>query len=329
MDAVIDQVAELLRLRIGLRPDSTLQGRLRRGIRDEATARHQTLDVYFTVLSTTPSALQSLVNRITVQETGFFRHPEHFEVLANEILPGLPQPVRIWSAGCSNGQEAFTLAMVLEEQRIAGSIIATDLSTGALQRTGAGLYQAREIAGLSPERIAQHMTRTAQGWVVNQNLRARVSILHHNLVDPIPDQARSCQVVFCRNVLIYFSPDHSRAFVNRLSVDLPRAAVFLGSAEAMWPISHRYETIRTGDTFYYRLRAAADLSADRPPGSVPIVRIGRVAKSRPADARISADGGGPRSGPSTSLLSGRLPLSRPHVRRQRVPRHHLRESRVR
>ena len=95
-----------------------------------------------------------------MQETAFFRHPEQFEVLARDVLPTLPQPVKIWSAGCANGQEPFSLAMLLEEQGIAGSVIGTDLSTTALQRTVAARYVTRELSGLSPRRIARHLTRT-------------------------------------------------------------------------------------------------------------------------------------------------------------------------
>jgi len=130
-------------------------------------------------------ALQGLFNRVTVQETAFFRHPQHFQALARDILPALSRPVTIWSAGCANGQEAFSLAMLLEEQGIDGRVIATDISTAALQRTAAARYTGRELSGLSPERIAGHLTRTADTWHVNKPIRDRVSTLRHNLLDPL------------------------------------------------------------------------------------------------------------------------------------------------
>ena len=158
--------------------------------------------------------LQGLLNRVTVQETAFFRHPEQFEVLARDVLPTLPRPVKIWSAGCANGQEPFSLAMLLEEQGIAGSVIGTDLSTTALQRTVAARYVTRELSGLSPRRIARHLTRTRDSWQINPAIRGRVRTLYHNLLDPLPLEVQSCQVIFCRNVLIYLSPDHTRAFLR-------------------------------------------------------------------------------------------------------------------
>ncbi len=266
LDAVVDQVTKLLNAQIGLRPEPTLRGRLRRCIRDEAAATGTELTTYAGTL-TQPDALQRLLNRITVQETSFFRHPEHFEVLARDVLPHLSQPVTIWSAGCANGQEAYSLAMVLEEQGIAGNVIASDLSTAALHRTDAGRYAPREVSGLSPARLARHMTHSGKGWQVNDAIRNRVSTMRHNLVDPSPDRVRTAQVVFCRNVLIYFSPDHARAFLDHVADALPRSGyLFLGSAESIWPVSDRFETVRIDETFIYRRRTAP--APARVPGSV-------------------------------------------------------------
>ena len=255
IEAAVDRVSQLLHQRIGLRPEPALVGRLRRCIRDDALGRGQGLDTYLDTLLVDGEALQSLLNRVTVQETAFFRHPEHFELLAREILPTLVPPVTLWSAACSNGQEAFSLAMLLEEHGINGRVIATDLSTKALQRTSAARYSSRELSGLSPDRIERHLTREGHAWIINSNIRARVSSLQHNLVHPVPAQVRPCQVIFCRNVLIYFSPGHARAFLDQVADALPAASLFLGAAETIWQLSNRYETVRSGDTFSYRPRA--------------------------------------------------------------------------
>jgi chemotaxis methyl-accepting protein methylase len=278
LDAVVDQVTKLLNAQIGLRPEPTLRGRLRRCIRDEAAATGAELTTYAGTL-TQPDAFQRLLNRITVQETSFFRHPEHFEVLARDVLLHLTQPVTIWSAGCANGQEAYSLAMVLEEQGIAGTVIASDLSTTALQRTDAGRYAPREVSGLSPARLARHMTHSGKGWQVNDAIRARVSTMRHNLVDPLPDRVRPAQVVFCRNVLIYFSPEHTRAFLDQVADTLPRGGyLFLGSAESIWPVSDRFETVRIDETFIYRRRTAPG----RMPVPGPVLAPVRSVEQRPA-----------------------------------------------
>jgi chemotaxis methyl-accepting protein methylase len=265
LETVVDRVAELLHLRIGLRPDKTLRGRLRRAVRDEASRHGHDATTYLDRLAVDGDALQGLMNRVTVQETGFFRHPEQFEVLVRDVLPELSRPVKIWSAGCANGQEAFTLAMILEEQDIDGAVVATDLSTAALQRTTAARYTSRELSGLSPDRLGRHLARVGDIWEFNQQIRARVSTLHHNLLDPLPPAVQDCQVVFCRNVLIYVSPDQAGLFLDRIADTLSSATtLFVGGAETIWQVSDRFKAIHIGDTFIYRERASGSGSVERP-----------------------------------------------------------------
>jgi chemotaxis protein methyltransferase CheR len=253
VESILDRTAELLGQRIGLREDATLRGRLRRAVRDEATEHGQDLSTYFDTVALGGDALQGLLNRVTVQETAFFRHPQHFQTLARDILPALPRPVTIWSAGCANGQEPFSLAMLLEEQGIDGRVIATDISTAALKRTAAARYTGRELAGLSPERIAGHLTPAGETWRVNKPIQDRVVTLQHNLLESLPTEVLACQVVFCRNVIIYLSPEHASAFLDRIADALPSASsLFLGAAETIWPISARFQAIPAGDTFIYR-----------------------------------------------------------------------------
>jgi chemotaxis methyl-accepting protein methylase len=257
LEAVIDRVADLLHLRIGLRPDKTLRGRLRRAVREEAARHGQDPTAYLDRLTVDAASLQGLTDQVTVQETGFFRHPEQFDVLVREVLPNVPRPVRIWSAGCANGQEAYTLAMLLEEQGIDGAVVATDLSTAALRRTAAARYRHREVNGLSPSRLERHFTRVDDGWEVSRTVRSRVSTLHHNLLDPLPPEVLSCQVVFCRNVLIYLAPEQVRLFLDRIAGGLaPTTTLVVGAAETLWQVSDRFRAIRVGDTFIYRQRPA-------------------------------------------------------------------------
>lgn len=279
LENAVDQVGELLDARIGLRPQSTLRGRLRRCIRDEINVRDQDLDAYVEELSTGTETLQSLVNRVTVQESGFFRHPDHFEVLADDVLPMFEQPVNIWSAACGNGQEAYSLAMLLAEQGVRGSILASDLSTSALRRTAAATYSDREIAGLSPTRRLNHLTPGDRGWQVNDSVRGRVTTMRHNLMEELPGRISDCQVVFCRNVLIYFSADHAKAFLNQLAGALaPGAYLFLGSAESLWQVTESFQSVRLGDSFVYQRNAP-------PPPRMPMRDVAVRPARRPAPSR--------------------------------------------
>ncbi len=264
VESAVDDISDLLDKRIGLRPEATLRGRLRRSLRDEVTARGGDLAGYIASLARSSDLMQSLVNRVTVQESGFFRHPDHFEVLAEHVLPAFDEPVTIWSAGCANGQEAYSLAMLMSEQRVQGSVIATDLSTTALTRTKAGLYTTREITGISAARREKYVTKEGPDWRMSPAVRALVTATRHNLASDLPSYVGKCQVVFCRNVLIYFSPEHATAFLDKLADALPPGAIlFVGSAETLWQVSDRFKAMRIGDSFVYHLHEGSRSSPGR------------------------------------------------------------------
>ncbi|HEY2668526.1 MAG TPA: protein-glutamate O-methyltransferase CheR [Actinomycetota bacterium] len=307
-DALLGRAAELMDHELGLRPDPTLRGRLQRCLRDEAAARGESLAGYVARLAADPNARQGLFDRLTVQETAFFRHPGQFQALAERVLPGIDGPAVIWSAGCSNGQEPYSLAMILEEQAAPGSVIATDVSTQALRRTSEGSYHSRELTGLSSVRRDRYLTGGPGGsrWEVCKQLRDRVTVQHHNLItDPLPDHVARCQVVFCRNVLIYFSTEHVTAFLTRLAGALaPGACLFLGYAETIWQVPHLFEPVRLGEAFEYHRRRdhppptavhtpARPARPVRPARNRPAAPSGRLVPAGPA---AGAEGGGGAGG---------------------------------
>jgi chemotaxis methyl-accepting protein methylase len=264
LEVAVDRVAGLLAGRIGLRTEPTVRSRLRRSVRDEAADQGLDLRAYPDVVASDRAVFERLLDRITVQETSFFRHPEQFAVLVGAVLPTVRTPVRLWSAGCANGQEAFSLAMVLDEQGLDGSVVATDLSTAALRRTVTARYTRRELTGLSPDRLARYFVPSGDLWEAGRVLKERVVVSRHNLVDPLPPEARSCQVVFCRNVLIYLSHEHARAFLEQVADEIAPRALFVGSAEAIWPVTDRFDAVRIGDAFVHRPRQPSE---PRPPAA--------------------------------------------------------------
>jgi chemotaxis methyl-accepting protein methylase len=306
VEAAVDRVAAWLDDQIGLRPEPTLRGRLRRSIRDEVVDPDGDLDEYLHTLVRGSSALQGLINRVTVQESAFFRHPDQFEVLAAHLLPELDAPVTIWSAGCANGQEAYSLAMLLEEHDIPGTILATDVSTSALTRTAAAWYTPREVLGISPHRRSRHLTRDGAGWRMNDSVRARVTASRHNLMTELPGRVGGCQVVFCRNVLIYISADHASSFLDRLADMLaPGAYLFLGAAESLWHTTDRFHAVRMGDSFVFRRAEKASLLPAGLPTQLrpepPLVP--RWAGAPPAVGHPRGSGG-----PVSTLLTSVKPL---------------------
>ena len=303
-DALLEHAAELMDRELGLRPDHSLRGRLQRCLRDEAAARGENLAGYVARLAADPSARQSLYDRLTVQETAFFRHPGQFHALADRVLPGIDGPAVIWSAGCSNGQEPYSLAMILGEQAVPGSVIATDVSTQALRRTSEASYDSRELTGLSSARRDRYLTGGPGGrWEVCRELRDRVTVQHHNLItDPLPDHVARCQVVFCRNVLIYFSTEHVTAFLTRLAGALaPGACLFLGYAETIWQVAHLFEPVRLGDAFeYHRRRDSPAPSTVRTPARP--ARPARKHPAPPSPASHATEGGDEPAAPSPAVV---------------------------
>ena len=259
-DTSVARAAEVLRSRAGFRTDPALHGRLSRCLSDAADAEGRALDDYVAVLSTDDAALQGLVDRVTIQESSFFRDDAQFVAFADDLLPRLPAST-IWSAGCANGQEAWSLAMALDERgRTDCSILATDISVRALDRARRGWYAARELRGLSPERREQYFQPSEGGYEVIPALRRLVTFGHHNLAGEMPPiTARTCTVAFCRNVLIYLTDDEISAVLDRLATALGSGGhLFLGYSESLWRLPSRFALRRLGDTFVYEVASRTE-----------------------------------------------------------------------
>lgn len=220
--------------RIGLRVEGATRARLDRVVRDAARDAGCPEYRYGRMLAEDPVRAQELIDRVTVQETGFFRHPEQFALLADHLRAD-DRGGAIWSAGCANGQEAWSLAMLLEEHRLPGwHVVASDVSATALARARAGVYVQRELRGLSEPR----QRRFLQGGAVSLRLRGRVRFLHHNVAKAGPPaEAGECRVVLCRNLLIYLHRPAIDQFLEGLRRRMPVGALLLiGMGEAIGPI---------------------------------------------------------------------------------------------
>ncbi|MBI1252108.1 MAG: methyltransferase [Alphaproteobacteria bacterium] len=177
-------------------------------------------------------------------ETSFFRDRAPFATLIDAVAPAMlresgADSLRIWSAGCGTGQEAFSIAMALHEARDAGrigdfEIIATDASERLLDRARKGEYTQFEAQrGLSIRRLIQHFERAGDHWRISDRLRARVRFINHNLLTEAP-QWGAFDVVFCRNVLSEFSADaRADALENIAGAVKPGGALFIGQGETI------------------------------------------------------------------------------------------------
>lgn len=291
--AAVDRVAGLLARRIGLRVDRLTRQRLARALElggqdAEACARAVDED---------PLEFERLVDLVTVQESAFFRHAEHFDVLVEHLLS--PEALAtssserlIWCAGCANGEEAWSLAMLLEEQGSDWSVVASDVSRGAVARAQEGVYAERRAAGLHASRRSRFLRPAGGGHVeIAESLRERVRFVQHNLASgAAPLEAGSCAVVFCRNVLIYLRPGIQRRLLDHLRDRMPaRGLLVLGGAESIAPGDPAFVPEKRAGAFVYRPRPRVTAARPRPlpapaTARTPVRRSRRAAADRPSAA---------------------------------------------
>ncbi|MBJ2127623.1 protein-glutamate O-methyltransferase CheR [Alteromonas sp. IB21] len=209
--------------------------------------------------------LQSVIDAMTTNETLWFRDNYPFDLLVNNLFPTLStknQKIRIWSAACSSGQEPYSIAMsVLEYQRQrpgalrAGvEIVATDLSSEMLQKCELGLYDELSLArGLSPQRRQTFFQQGDNGMMqVKPEVRRMVTFKSLNLLTSYAALGRF-DIVFCRNVLIYFSADVKQRILQQIAGQLqPEGVLFLGASESISAASDTYSMVKCHPGLYYQ-----------------------------------------------------------------------------
>ncbi len=228
---------------------------------------------------TKKSELTELINCITTNKTEFYREPHHFEFVAREILPEMmrrarrgeiSRRIRVWHAGCSTGEEPYTLALTLAEalgQEPNWDVrqLASDIDTQVLAHAERGIYELERIAPV-PERLVKKYFRQGTGeqagYVkVSPALRDRITFRRINLLDdtwPIRNDVRF-DMIFCRNVIIYFDKPTQRRLLTRFQEWLrPGGCLFIGHSESLFGINHHFESL--GGTIY-RLPAPAQREA--------------------------------------------------------------------
>jgi chemotaxis protein methyltransferase CheR len=204
----------------------------------------------------------SIVEALTTNETSWFRDPAVFEAFRRELLPRLiadrsvRQPLRIWSAAASTGQEAYSLAMLLADELPSGwrhEILGTDISAEVLERARSGVYSQMEMnRGLPAKHLVRFFQRQGTGWRVDDRLRAGVQFRELNLAGPLIGLPRF-DVIFMRNVLIYFDAETKRSVLAKVRRFLaPDGWLVLGTAETTRGIDDQFEQHRFGSLTAYQ-----------------------------------------------------------------------------
>ncbi len=208
--------------------------------------------------------LMQFMNAVTTNLTAFFREPHHFEQLANHILPELleqkadQQRLRIWSAGCASGEEAYSLAIVLREHVPSYwnvKILATDLDSNVLGQAIEGIYNRERVAMLSTERLQRWFkkgTGNQAGMVlVSPELQKMVSFRQLNLIYSWPMNGMF-DIIFCRNVMIYFSKNTQVQLYERFANILePNGYFFVGHSENLFKLTERFQLVK--QTIYRKI----------------------------------------------------------------------------
>jgi chemotaxis protein methyltransferase CheR len=265
-DSEFDEIRRLVREHTGIAlADSKRElvySRLVRRLRRLSLA---TFAEYLTLLGRgEPAELEEFTNAITTNLTSFFREGHHFEFLADTVLPALERRnaasrrIRIWSAGCSTGEEPYSIAVALQEAmgRFRGwdvKILATDLDSNVVAHAQAGEYREDRFEKVSAVRRERYFPQLRAGvFGAAPSLKSLITFRQLNLMHAWPFRG-PFDVIFCRNVVIYFDKQTQRELFDRMA-DLQRNDdhLFIGHSESLFKVSDRYQLI--GKTIYRKVR---------------------------------------------------------------------------
>ena len=198
--------------------------------------------------------LSDMIDVLTTNKTSFFREMAHFDFLRTTLLPQLKKKrLRFWTAASSSGQEPYSLAIVLREffpdiETRDVRILATDISTRMLEKLHRGVYAAEDLQDLAPALLNKHFHRVSPGspaeFQIKDATRALVFPARLNLIDPWPMKG-PFEVIFCRNVMIYFDKPTQQRLIGRFwNLLAPGGYLFVGHAEGLSSISHRFKYVQ-------------------------------------------------------------------------------------
>ena len=211
--------------------------------------------------------LNAFINAVTTNLTSFFREPHHFEYLQNTVVPellavnGTSRRIRIWSAGCSTGEEPYSIAMAMAEISPASGngdcrILATDIDTDVLAKAERGIYPVERLAGIAQPGLKRWFLRGSganRGMArVVPKLREMIAFRHLNLMGAWPVRG-PIDVLFCRNVVIYFDKETQRRIFDKFADCMAEHSyLFIGHSESLFKITDRFELV--GQTIYRKRR---------------------------------------------------------------------------
>jgi len=231
---------------------SILDSRLKERLREKNIEKVQD---YYALITSDQGEFKTFLDSITTNLTRFFRNQPHFDALINYVIPHLieekkatgDRKIRIWSAGCSTGEEPYTIAMLLKDKLPAPytfEIIASDISLKSLMVGQQGFYADSRIAGIPQNYLATYFNKGEGGYQVKPDLMKTIRFDYHNLRND--SGSRNLDIVFCRNVLIYFDEAAQKATIDRFWASMAKHSyLFIGHSESLFGMDTKFEFLKT------------------------------------------------------------------------------------
>ena len=218
---------------------------------------------YYALVRKDPEEMKEMLDSVTTNLTRFFRNQPHFDAFVNYIIPkvveykkqhGSDRTIRIWSAGCSTGEEPYTIAMIMKDICPLGfdfKITASDISLKSLMTAQQGFYADSKVDGIPANYLQKYFTKVDGGYQIKKVVSDTIRFDYHNLKND--SGARNLDVVFCRNVLIYFDEPAQLAVINRFWNSMaPQSYLFIGHSESLFGMKTQFEFLKTDWACLYR-----------------------------------------------------------------------------
>jgi chemotaxis protein methyltransferase CheR len=238
---------------------SILESRLRERLR---RAKLDDIGQYYELITSDGNELKTLLDSVTTNLTRFFRNAAHMKTFEFYVIPDLierkrkspDKKVRIWSAGCSTGEEAYSVAMVLDDvlpKEIEAEVVASDISLKSVMMGKEGFYPTARVADVPEKYLNRYFEAKDAGYRVADKIREMVRFDYHNLKND--SGLRNLDVVFCRNVLIYFDEPAQKAVIDKFSKAMaPHSYLFIGHSESLFGMESDFEFTRTDWAHIYK-----------------------------------------------------------------------------
>lgn len=210
---------------------------------------------YYAIITKNPEEMKVMLDSVTTNLTRFFRNQPHFDAFTNYVIPnvienkknGIDKTIKIWSAGCSTGEEPYTIAMIMKEICPPGwdfKITASDISLKCLMTAQQGFYQENRVDGIPKDYLTKYFTKVDDGYQIKDEIKNKIHFDYHNLKND--SGARKLDVVFCRNVLIYFDEPAQLTVINRFWESMAdKSYLFIGHSESLFGMKTSFEFLKT------------------------------------------------------------------------------------